>query len=55
MYYEVIWDVEDEVFGGKYSLRRECATRSEAEELARELRNDFMVSNIGIYDPPEID
>ena len=30
MKYEVIWDVEDDVFGGVYSLRHECETMEEA-------------------------
>ena len=49
MGYEVIWDVEDEVFGGTYSLRHECETWEEAHEYAEELKHDWLVSNIGIY------
>lgn len=47
--YEVIWDVEDEVFGGHYSLRHECATYREACEFAAGLHNDVLTSNIEIY------
>ena len=47
--YEVIWDVEDEVFGGTYSLRHECATYDEAREFADSLHGDDLVSNIEIY------
>ena len=46
--YEVIWDVEDDVFGGSYSLHKYFDTYEEAREFADELRNDDYVSNIVI-------
>lgn len=46
--WEVIWDVEDEVFGGVYSLHKYFDSREEAHEFARELHNDALVSNIEI-------
>ena len=51
MKYEVIWDVEDDVFGGVYSLRHECETREEAEAFVRGLRNDPLTGNYEIFDP----
>lgn len=46
--YEVIWDVEDEVFGGTYSLHHYCDSYDEAKEFADGLRDDRAVSNIVI-------
>ena len=48
MNYEVIWDVEDEVFGGVYSLHKYFETHDEASEFAKGLYNDDLVSNIVI-------
>lgn len=48
MNYEVIWDVEDEVFGGVYSLHKCFETYEEAREFAQGLRHDDLVSNIAI-------
>ena len=47
--YTVVWDVEDDVFGGRYSLQHTCDSYAEACEFAKELRNDDLVSNIEIY------
>lgn len=47
--YEVIWDVEDEVFGGTYSLSRSFNSYREASEFAEGLHHDDLVSNIEIY------
>lgn len=46
--YEVIWDVEDEVFGGVYSLSRSFESYADANEFANDLRHDALVSNITI-------
>ena len=46
--YEVIWDVEDDVFGGTYSLHKYFDNWDDANEFADGLRGDDMVSNIVI-------
>lgn len=48
MNYEVIWDVEDDVFGGVYSLHKYFDTWEDAREFANGLHNDDLVSNIVI-------
>ena len=48
MNYEVIWDVEDDVFGGTYSLHKYFENWEDARVFADELRGDDMVSNIAI-------
>lgn len=47
--YEVIWDVEDEVFGGTYALHKYFDNLDEARDFADEIRNDELVSNITIW------
>lgn len=46
--YEVIWDVEDDVFGGSYSLHQYFDTYEEARECADDLRHDAYAYNIVI-------
>lgn len=46
--YEVIWDVEDEVFGGTYSLNKYFDSWSDARDFADDLWDDPCVSNIVI-------
>lgn len=47
--FEVIWDVEDEVFGGTYSLRVDCETREEAMEFIEQLKHDDLTSNYEVH------
>ena len=49
MRYEVIWDVDDEVFGGVYSLHRYFENYEDACKFAADLRHDDLVSNVEIY------
>lgn len=46
--YEVIWDVEDDLFGGNYSLHKYFDNWYDARDFADELRHDAYVSNIVI-------
>ena len=47
--YTVIWDVEDETFGGTYSLKQDCSSYEEAQKFARDIQSDALVSNVEIY------
>ena len=46
--YEVIWDVEDDVFGGTYSLHQYFDNWYDARDFADDIRDDPCVSNIVI-------
>lgn len=46
--YEVIWDVNDDLFGGNYSLHKYFDNWYDARDFADDLRYDDCVYNIVI-------